>query len=169
DETLTYSCARPSYPAEPLEAAQHRKIDELLDRLDLKDGSQLLEIGCGWGALAGRALDRGDIGYTGLTLSKEQRALAMNRANSATGSGLDHSPACQARNQPTDPDIAKRTSACQLLRCTIAVKPCASPPRIRTDPSGRCSSSDPSTSPWSIRPRIPSNGQAGSRIHSAPP
>lgn len=74
DETLTYSCARPAFPAEPLADAQRRKIDELLDRLDLKDGNQLLEIGCGWGGLAQRALGRAKIGYTGLTLSQEQRA-----------------------------------------------------------------------------------------------
>ncbi len=77
DETLTYSCARPAFPAEPLAEAQHRKIDELLDRLDLKDGDQLLEIGCGWGSLAQRALGRAAIGYTGLTLSREQRAEVM--------------------------------------------------------------------------------------------
>lgn len=73
DKTLTYSCARPAFAGESLEDAQHRKIDELLDRLDLKDGDQLLEIGCGWGGLAERALGRARIGYTGLTLSQEQR------------------------------------------------------------------------------------------------
>ncbi len=74
DETLTYSCARPAFPAEPLADAQRRKMDELLDRLDLKDGDRLLEIGCGWGGLAERALGRARIDYTGLTLSQEQRA-----------------------------------------------------------------------------------------------
>jgi cyclopropane-fatty-acyl-phospholipid synthase len=74
DETLTYSCARPAFSGEPLEAAQRRKIDELLDRLDLKDGDQLLEIGCGWGGLAKQGLEHARIGYTGLTLSQEQRA-----------------------------------------------------------------------------------------------
>lgn len=77
DETLTYSCARPAFPAEALETAQRRKIDELLARLDLKDGDQLLEIGCGWGGLAERALAQAKIGYTGLTLSAEQRAVAL--------------------------------------------------------------------------------------------
>ncbi len=49
----------------------------MLDRLDLKDGDQLLEIGCGWGSLAQRALGLAAIGYTGLTLSREQRAEVM--------------------------------------------------------------------------------------------
>src|SRR3546814_13697921 len=35
-----------------LEAAQARKIRTLLDRLDLRPGQRLLEIGCGWGPLA---------------------------------------------------------------------------------------------------------------------
>jgi cyclopropane-fatty-acyl-phospholipid synthase len=74
DETLTYSSARPSFPSEVLEDAQRRKIGELLDRLRLKDGQQLLEIGCGWGGLAEQALGLAGVGYTGLTLSTEQRA-----------------------------------------------------------------------------------------------
>ncbi|MCW2381881.1 class I SAM-dependent methyltransferase [Sphingobium sp. B2D3C] len=79
DETLTYSSARPAHPRETLEAAQIRKIDELLTRLDLKNGQQLLEIGCGWGGLAERALARADIGYTGLTLSTEQQQIVRGR------------------------------------------------------------------------------------------
>ncbi|MCW2412120.1 MULTISPECIES: SAM-dependent methyltransferase [unclassified Sphingobium] len=79
DETLTYSSARPAHPRETLEAAQIRKIDELLARLDLKNGQQLLEIGCGWGGLAERALERADIGYTGLTLSTEQQQIVGGR------------------------------------------------------------------------------------------
>lgn len=77
DETLTYSAARPAFSSEPLADAQRRKIDELLDRLDLKNGDQLLEIGCGWGSLAHQALGRAAISYTGLTLSHEQRAEMM--------------------------------------------------------------------------------------------
>jgi cyclopropane-fatty-acyl-phospholipid synthase len=77
DETRTYSCARPAFPTEPLETAQRRKIDELLARLDLNDGHQLLEIGCGWGSLAERALGGAEIGYTGLTLSIEQQRDVM--------------------------------------------------------------------------------------------
>lgn len=79
DESLTYSCARPAYPTEPLDAAQHRKMDELLARLDLKDGDQLLEIDCGWGGLAERALDHAAIRYTGLTRSSAQRTEILGR------------------------------------------------------------------------------------------
>jgi cyclopropane-fatty-acyl-phospholipid synthase len=75
DESMTYSSALfadPAAPAEGLQAAQTAKIDAALDRLDLKDGDRLLEIGCGWGGFAARALARSAIRYDGLTLSTEQ-------------------------------------------------------------------------------------------------
>lgn len=85
DETLTYSSARPAYPGEPLAAAQHRKIDQLVDRLALREGDGLLEIGCGWGELAARALDRAGIDYTGLTLSREQQQHVEARLRGRSG------------------------------------------------------------------------------------
>ncbi|AUW58329.1 SAM-dependent methyltransferase [Sphingobium sp. SCG-1] len=82
DENLHYSSALfadPSDVSEPLEAAQERKAKAILDRLALKDGDALLEIGCGWGALAEEALKRIQIRYDGLTLSSEQKAFATER------------------------------------------------------------------------------------------
>ncbi|WP_062734080.1 SAM-dependent methyltransferase [Sphingobium abikonense] len=67
---------------EPLEAAQRRKVDAILDRLDLRDGDALLEIGCGWGGLAERAMERRVMRYTGLTLSTEQADYASDRLGS---------------------------------------------------------------------------------------
>jgi cyclopropane-fatty-acyl-phospholipid synthase len=75
DETMTYSCARFASPQDSLEEAQRRKIAVLLDRLDLKPGQRLLEIGCGWGSLAIEAAKRG-ADVVGLTLSTEQKAWA---------------------------------------------------------------------------------------------
>jgi cyclopropane-fatty-acyl-phospholipid synthase len=75
DATMTYSSARFASCAENLEDAQLRKIHALLDRLDLKPGQRLLEIGCGWGSLAIEAAKRG-ASVVGLTLSREQKAWA---------------------------------------------------------------------------------------------
>ena len=79
DPGMTYSSAVFAAPDDTLEAAQRRKIDLLLDRLDLPAGASLLEIGCGWGSLAEvAARDRG-LRVTGLTLSEAQRSYAQAR------------------------------------------------------------------------------------------
>src|SRR5215213_818255 len=75
DATMTYSSARFADTDESLEQAQLRKMNLLLDRLDLKRGDRLLEIGCGWGTLAIEAAKRG-ASVVGLTLSAEQKAWA---------------------------------------------------------------------------------------------
>ncbi len=79
DAGMTYSSAVFADGSETLEAAQARKLDLLLDRLALKDGDRLLEIGCGWGSLAEATLDRAKIGYHGITLSPQQKAFADAR------------------------------------------------------------------------------------------
>ena len=84
DETMTYSSARFAGSERSLEAAQRRKIETLLDRLDLKPGQRLLEIGCGWGSLAIAAAKRG-VEVVGLTLSREQKGWAEAKV---AGEGL---------------------------------------------------------------------------------
>ncbi|WP_069173365.1 SAM-dependent methyltransferase [Streptomyces griseus] len=85
DETLTYSSAVfRGFPAdqELLPAAQHRKIDRLLDLAGVGPGTHLLEIGTGWGELAIRAASRG-ARVVSLTLSREQQELARGRIREA--------------------------------------------------------------------------------------
>ncbi|MET0525955.1 MAG: cyclopropane-fatty-acyl-phospholipid synthase family protein [Nocardioides sp.] len=65
-----------------LEAAQHRKIDRLLDLAGVGAGTRLLEIGTGWGELAIRAARRGATVHT-ITLSVEQQRLAQDRVAAA--------------------------------------------------------------------------------------
>jgi len=89
DETMTYSCAwfeshdgDDSDSADSLNRAQLRKIDGVLDAAGVQSGSQVLEIGTGWGALSIRAAQRGAT-VTSLTLSAEQQCVAQQRAREA--------------------------------------------------------------------------------------
>lgn len=60
-----------------------RKIDRLLDQLDLKPEDHVLEIGCGWGAAAIRGVQRSGCKWTGITLSHEQLAWAQEKVTEA--------------------------------------------------------------------------------------
>src|SRR5581483_1611641 len=72
DPTRKYSCAYFTGPNVTLEEAQIADVDLNLDKLDLKPGMTLLDIGCGWGVTMKRALEKYDVNVIGLTLSKEQ-------------------------------------------------------------------------------------------------
>jgi cyclopropane-fatty-acyl-phospholipid synthase len=70
---------QPDAAALALHDAQLRKIDSILDAAGVHGGSEVLEIGSGWGALAIRAAGERGAHVTTLTLSKEQKALAEQR------------------------------------------------------------------------------------------
>ena len=78
DESMTYSSACASRPHETLEEAQQAKLDRIAHLLDLRGTERVLEIGCGWGALAANLADRCK-SVTGLTLSHEQLVYARER------------------------------------------------------------------------------------------
>ncbi|MGY4901020.1 class I SAM-dependent methyltransferase [Streptomyces sp. 900116325] len=85
DLSLSYSSAVfDALPATPQDftAAQHRKIDRLLDLAGVGPRTRVLEIGTGWGELALRAASRG-ADVLSITLSEEQRALARHRIAAA--------------------------------------------------------------------------------------
>jgi cyclopropane-fatty-acyl-phospholipid synthase len=79
DPGMTYSSAVFAHDGQSLGAAQSHKNALLLDRLNLKDEENLLEIGCGWGGLAEAALARCNLRYHGITLSSEQKDYADER------------------------------------------------------------------------------------------
>ncbi|KUI26085.1 SAM-dependent methyltransferase [Mycobacterium sp. IS-1496] len=74
DPTRKYSCAYFTGPTVSLSEAQIANVDQHLDRLDLKPGMTLLEVGCGWGLTLARAMEKYDVNVIGLTLSKNQQA-----------------------------------------------------------------------------------------------
>jgi cyclopropane-fatty-acyl-phospholipid synthase len=74
DPSRTYSCAYFERDDMTLEEAQIAKIDLNLDKLDLRPGMTLLDIGCGWGSTMKRAIEKYDVNVVGLTLSKNQLA-----------------------------------------------------------------------------------------------
>jgi cyclopropane-fatty-acyl-phospholipid synthase len=74
DPTQTYSCAFFERDDMTLEEAQIAKIDLALGKLNLEPGMTLLDIGCGWGATARRAIEKYDVNVVALTLSENQAA-----------------------------------------------------------------------------------------------
>lgn len=78
DSRMIYSCAYWEN-AQTLEEAQLAKLDMICRKLQLKPGETLLDIGCGWGGLAKFAAENYGVTVTGVTVSKEQLALAQER------------------------------------------------------------------------------------------
>lgn len=72
DPSRTYSCAYFEPADATLEEAQVAKLDLNLDKLDLRPGMTLLDVGCGWGATMKRAVEKYDVNVVGLTLSSNQ-------------------------------------------------------------------------------------------------
>ena len=83
DEGLFYSCAYFQEEGESLEAAQRNKCRLIAAKMQLKPGQKILDIGSGWGGLAIYLATIEDVEVLGVTLSKEQHALATERAKAA--------------------------------------------------------------------------------------
>ena len=78
DSRMIYSCAYWEH-AQDLEQAQLAKLEMICQKLQLKPGETLLDIGCGWGGLAQYAAQYHGVCVTGVTVSREQHALATQR------------------------------------------------------------------------------------------
>ncbi len=74
--SMTYTCA--CYPSADatLEEAQENKYRLVFDKLALRPGDRLLDIGCGWGGMVRYAARRG-VSVLGVTLSREQAVWAQ--------------------------------------------------------------------------------------------
>ncbi len=84
DETMNYSSALFGGDFSlPTEQAQAAKVRRAIAECGVKPGQRLLEIGCGWGALAETAAAEAGAQVTGLTLSGEQLDYARERLQRA--------------------------------------------------------------------------------------
>ncbi len=90
DPAMQYSSAIWNADTPDLEAAQAAKLDKIVDWLALEGGERVLEIGCGWGALAAKLADAKAADVTALTLSPAQLAHARTgAASSASAQRID--------------------------------------------------------------------------------
>ncbi len=78
DPSVTYSCAYFPRDDMTMEEAQIAKLDLSLGKLGLKPGMTLLDVGCGWGSMMKRALEKYDVNVVGVTLSRNQADFCQN-------------------------------------------------------------------------------------------
>jgi cyclopropane-fatty-acyl-phospholipid synthase len=83
DPTMTYSAAKFTSAEQTLEDAQRAKYDALCQKLRLKPGDRVLEIGCGWGGFSIHAASNYGCHVTGVTISKAQYEEAVRRVRDA--------------------------------------------------------------------------------------
>lgn len=88
DPSMSYSSALYKADNENLLSAQHNKYDRILDRMETRAGT-VLEVGCGWGGFAERALEKGDYDIKGITISTQQKNFAEKRLGSAAKIALE--------------------------------------------------------------------------------
>jgi cyclopropane-fatty-acyl-phospholipid synthase len=89
DEHMAYSCGywTSDDPSYTVADAQRDKLDLICRKLDLRPGVRLLDVGCGWGALAVHAAREYGAKVTGVTISREQLGFGQARVAAA---GLGH-------------------------------------------------------------------------------
>jgi cyclopropane-fatty-acyl-phospholipid synthase len=87
DSSMTYSSAVYENEGQDLTTAQMNKYRALAQKVDLKPGQRVLEIGCGWGGFAEFAAREYGAHVTGVTISNEQHNYAKARLEEA---GLSH-------------------------------------------------------------------------------
>lgn len=89
DESMLYSSGIYPRPDASLETAQAVKLARILEALELEPGKRLLEIGCGWGAVA-EAVARCGVSVEAITISEQQLAASRARlAAAGLGSSVD--------------------------------------------------------------------------------
>jgi cyclopropane-fatty-acyl-phospholipid synthase len=75
-ERMVYSSGYYGRGATTLEEAEEHKLQLICEKLGLQAGDRILDVGCGWGAFAKYAVENHGVEVVGITVSKEQIALA---------------------------------------------------------------------------------------------
>ena len=78
DKRMNYSCGYWAH-ATTLDEAQEAKLELICQKLRLRPGMRVLDIGCGWGAFAQYAAEKHRVSVVGITVSNEQARLAKER------------------------------------------------------------------------------------------
>jgi len=79
-ETMIYTSGMWRNPEDTLEIAQYRKLDTIAEYIQLKEGDEHLDIGCGWGTLIRHYAKKYRSNSTGCTLAVEQVNWGMDLA-----------------------------------------------------------------------------------------
>lgn len=89
DREMNYSCAFFEDPDFSLTQAQRHKIATTIERLDVKPGMHVLDIGCGWGCLTRNLTARTEADkIVGITLAKNQHQTCRERLPPGQGNRL---------------------------------------------------------------------------------
>jgi len=81
--TRTYSCALWADPTVGLDAAQEAKHELICQKLGLRPGMRLLDVGCGWGSMAIHAAQHHGVDVVGVTVSSRQVEAGQQRVREA--------------------------------------------------------------------------------------
>jgi len=79
DDIMIYTSAFFSSPTDSLEEAQVRKLEVVAQKIQLKPGERLLDIGCGWGTLVAHMAEKHGAHTTGVTLAARQAEFGTDR------------------------------------------------------------------------------------------
>ena len=121
DSEMVYSCAYFRDWNNDLATAQHDKLDMICRKLRLAPGERMLDVGCGWGALACHAAKHYGVNVVGVTLSEEQFAYAKEKISRL---GLDDKVSIELRDYSLiDGDFDKIASIAMFEQVGVANYP----------------------------------------------
>ena len=81
DDLNAYSCGFWFSPSDTLNTAQYNKVNTIIKKLQVKPGSSILDIGCGWGKIANWVAIQTKSKVTGITISDEQEKYGLATYN----------------------------------------------------------------------------------------